>query len=379
MLNLSIVIVQTWRHGMASSGRFAELTALTCLLAPAAIGCGNHKAQSTPDASSADAAMHVSDAGSTTGYPPLDFSAIGKATQLSGQFYFSEGPVWDPNAGVLYFTDINAAQDGKTGGAIYRLTLPDTFEIAFEPAGNADGLALDPQGNLVAAGFFSRNVWRLSDGQMQTLAPCESPDNATCYNGTQINTPDDVTYRSDGVLYFSDPTFASGTQGFPKLDLPLQGEQGVYRLTTDGVLHLEDSSVAGPNGVNFSPDEKVLYVSYTSSSSVSRFDVAPDGSLSNKQTFASGALVADSMCVDAGGNVYVGTLSGLNVYSPSGALLGSIAAGGIVTNCAFGGPDQKTLFITSRGQQTLVGTPAANDSYLYSIENMPIPGIAGQN
>jgi gluconolactonase len=392
MLNLGLI--RDWRRGARGRWSFGEATALACLLASAAVGCSSHETQSTRDASSPDAAARDaghsdaghsdagrSDAGASTGtgYPPLDFHAIGKATQISGQFYFSEGPVWDPKAGVLYFTDINAPQGGKTGGAIYRLTLPDALEIVLQPAGNADGLALDPQGNLVAAGFFSRNVWRLSDDQMQTLSPCASPDTVTCYGDKPINTPDDVTYRSDGVLYFSDPTFASGAQGFPKLDLPLQGAQGVYRLTTDGVLHLEDSSTSGPNGVNLSPDETILYVSYTSSSSVSRFDVAPDGSLSNKRPFASGAAVADSMCVDAGGNVYVATLSGLNVYDATGTLLGTIAAGGIVTNCAFGGPDQKTLFITSRGQQSLIGTPVANDSYLYSIENMPIPGIAGQN
>jgi gluconolactonase len=251
--------------------------------------------------------------------------------------------------------------------------------VALQPAGNADGLALDPQGRIVAAGFASRNIWRLSDGEMQTLAACESPEKATCYNGSEINTPDDVTYRSDGVLYFTDPTFASGAQGFPTLSLALQGEQGVYRLTTDGVLHLEDSSVAGPNGVNLSPDETILYVSYTAASSVSRFDVAPDGSLSNKQPFATGASVADSLCVDAGGNVYVGTYTGLQVFDPTGALLGTIAAGGIVTNCAFGGPDLTTLFITSRGVQTLAGAPPANASFLYKVDNMPIPGIPGQN
>jgi gluconolactonase len=355
---------------------------LICLLCCAAFGCGQHNKLSASHANSADAApagdAALKDAATRSAYPPLDFQTIGTATQISGQFYFSEGPVWDAKAGVLYFTDINAPQDTKIGGAIYRLTLPDTIEVAFQPAGNADGLALDPQGRIVAAGFASRNIWRLSDGEMQTLAACESPENGTCYNGSEINTPDDVTYRSDGVLYFTDPTFASGAQGFPTLSLALQGEQGVYRLTTDGVLHLEDSSVAGPNGVNLSPDETILYVSYTAANSVSRFDVAPDGSLSNKQPFATGASVADSLCVDAGGNVYVGTFTGLQVFDPTGALLGTISAGGIVTNCAFGGPDLTTLFITSRGVQSLA-TPVANDSFLYKVDNMPIPGIAGQN
>jgi gluconolactonase len=310
-------------------------------------------------------------------YPALDFTAIGQPTLVSGQFYFSEGPIWDPKANVLYFSDINAVQDGVSGGAIYKLTLPDTIDVVLQPARTADGLALDPDGNLVVAGFASRTIFRVVDGAPETISPCAAPDTSTCFNDMPINTPDDVVVRSDGVLYFSDPTFGNGAQGFPLLTLPLANAQGVYRITTDGVVSLEDSSTAGPNGLNFSPDEKQLYVSYTGTSSVSRFDVAPDGALSNKTTFASNATIADSMCVDAGGNVYVGTAGGLAVYDPSGTLLGTINAGGDVTNCAFGGSDQKTLFITSRSLQSLL-MPVANDSYLYQIDDMPVPGIPGR-
>jgi sugar lactone lactonase YvrE len=86
------------------------------------------------------------------------------------------------------------------------------------------------------------------------------------------------------------------------------------------------------------------------------------------------------MCVDAGGNVYVGTMGGLAVFDSTGKALGTISAGGqIVTNCAFGGTDQKTLFITSRASSTLFGTPTAGSSGLYKVDNMPVPGIPGQN
>jgi gluconolactonase len=329
--------------------------------------------------SSSDGGSRDSGGGVKT-YPPLKFSDIGQPALISGQFYFTEGPVWDPNKNVLYFTDINAQQAGKTVGAIYRLTLPSTIDVFFQPDGNADGIGLDPQGNIIAAGFVSRNVWRLSNNTMQTLAACSSPATATCYQSKEINTPDDITSRSDGVIYFTDPTFASGGQGFPTQSLPLSQAQGVYRLTKDGTLHLEDTSTQGPNGVNLSPDEKTLYVAYTTGNSVSKFNVAADGSLSNKQMFASGTSLADSMCVDAGGNVYVGTSGGLAVFNPAGQSQGTInVAGQLVTNCAFGGADQRTLFITSRAQSTLVGTPVANDSSLYKVDNMPVPGIPGQN
>ena len=361
---------------------------LSLVLPGLLLGCGSSSSSATataPDASTSDAAR-LADGGAAK-FAPLKFSDIAKPTKISDQFYFTEGPVWDPTKGVLYFTDINApppsgAADAAapSGGAIYQLTLPSTISVFLASSGNTDGLGLDPQGNLIGAGFASREVWRLSASRTrQTLAPC-TQGGGTCYMAQEINTPDDITARSDGTIYFTDPTFANGGQGFPVQNLPLASAQGVYRLTTDGVLHLEDSTTSGPNGVNLSPDEKTLYVAYTLTGTVAKFDVAADGSLSHKTTFASQALIADSMCVDSGGNVYVGTSSGLAVYDPTGKHLGTISVDGlIVTNCGFGGADQKTLFITARTQATLAGVPPLGGGLLYQITNMPVPGIPGQN
>jgi gluconolactonase len=363
------------------------------MLATGIHGCGSNSAGPTDAGGSANetsanesGGSDAKGVGTTPGtYPPLKFSDIGQAVLINNSFYFTEGPVWDPKKSVLYFTDINApSADGGTGGAgsgaIYRLTPPSTIDVFFQPDGNADGLGLDPQGNIIAAGFASRSAWRLTaSSTMQVFSSC-SQGGGTCYMGQGINTPDDITSRSDGVIYFTDPTFANGAQGFPTVTLPLMGAQGVYRMTTDGVIHLEDMTTSGPNGVNLSPDEKSLYVSYTLASQVSKFDVAADGSLSHKTTFATGASIADSMCVDAGGNVYVGTLSGLAVFDPTGKALGTISVGGLITtNCAFGGADQKTLFITARTQATLTGAPPIGGGALYQIANMPVPGIPGQN
>jgi gluconolactonase len=313
-------------------------------------------------------------------YPVPKLSDFGTPVVVSSQFYFTEGPVWDPQKGVLYFTDINAHQGAAVGGAIYRFTPPNTFDVLLQPDGNADGLGLDPQGNIIAAGFVARSVWRLSNGATQVLSPCASPASASCFTGNELNTPDDVTSRSDGILYVTDPTFASGAQGFPSQTLPLANAQGVYRLTTDGVLHIEDSSASGPNGVNLSSDEQTLYVSYTNDGTVAKFAVAADGSLSGKAMFASGLSVPDSMCVDAAGNLYVGTTSGLAVFTPDGTSVGTVNVGGqVVTNCAFGGPDQRTLYVTTRAFSTLLGNPTANDSALYAIAATPVPGIPGRN
>jgi gluconolactonase len=319
------------------------------------------------DASSADAdsgsARGKDAGGGPVAYPPLKFSDIGTAVQVSGSFLFTEGPVWDPAKNVLYFTDINA-------DTVYRLTLPNTFDTVVKPAGNADGLGLDPQGNLIAAGFVARNVWRFAGSAMQTIA--------SSYQGKKLNSPDDITARSDGVIYFTDPVFGiNGSQGFTS-QTQEQGTQGVYRVTTDGTVHLEDSSTSGPNGIDLSPDEHTLYVAYTSSGEVAKFVVGTDGALSGRSTFASGVTIADSMSVDAGGNVYVASFSGIAVFSPAGTRLGTIATGSqIPTNCAFGGADQKTFFITAR--TGLTGTPTAGNSSIYRIDNMPIPGIPGRN
>jgi gluconolactonase len=328
--------------------------------------------------SSTSGSSSGADGGHVT-YPPLQFSSIGQATLVSSQFYFTEGPVWDPSKNVLYFTDIQAHQGTQDVGAIYRLTLPTTIDVFFQPDGNADGIGLDPQGNIIAAGFASRRVWRLSNNTAQPLAACSSSGSTSCYSGMEVNTPDDITSRADGVIYFTDPTFGSGL-GLPNQTFGLN-YQGVYRLTTDGVAHVEDqTSGQGPNGVNLSPDQKSLYVAYTLAGSVAKFDVAADGSLSNKRTFATGTTLADSMCVDAGGNVYVGTQTGLAVISASGQNIGTISAGGlIVTNCAFGGSDQRTLFITARSQSTLYAAPGMGNGSLYQVANMPVPGIPGQN
>ncbi len=308
-------------------------------------------------------------------YPSLRFSDIGQPVRISGQFLFTEGPVWDPAKEVLYFTDINAS-------TIYQLTLPDTIAPFLEPTQDANGLALDPQGRLIVAGFASRTIERVTGSSLQAIA--------TSYQGMPLNSPDDLIARSDGVIYFTDPTFGiNGSQGLSKQTQDLSFE-GVFRLTTDGTLHLEDQSMATPNGVELSPDERTLYVSFTTPGTIQQYSVADDGSLGSPESFASDVPVADSMCVDAAGNLYVASLGGVMVFDPSGGLLGSIvcAVPGVTpdgaptitaqipTNCAFGGPDQKTLFITARA--ALGGTPVAGNASLFRVDNMPIPGLPGR-
>jgi gluconolactonase len=292
-------------------------------------------------------------------YPPLRFSAIGRPVAVSNRFSFAEGPVWKASEQALYFSDINA-------DAVYRLILPDSIDVAVPHAGNPDGLGIDPEGHLIGAGFAYRDLWRLEGTQVVSIA--------SKYRGRKFNSPDDLIVRSDGVIYFTDPLYGiDGSQGFRG-----QAElcfQGVYRLTPDGTVTLEDQSTAGPNGVELSPNERILFVTYTATSQIYGFRVAEDGSLSDKTLFAS-VLLADSTCIDDAGDLYVASAQGITVLDPNGNRLGVISTSGqVATNCTFGGPDQRTLFITSHAA---LGVGGAGSSTLWRVDRMPIPGIPGR-
>lgn len=355
----------------AWSGLFGALVVTGAIL-----GCGKGGNAARGNESGDEDASGAAEGGrpkdGDTPVAPLTFADIGGPVAISNEFYRTEGPVWDPAKRALYFTDISV----ETGGAIYQLALPSTITVLLAPDGNANGLGLDPDGTLIGAGHAAGNVWRLSRGTMRTLAPCAPRANATCFEGTPLNAPNDLTARSDGTIYFTDPNFASSIEGFADEDRPLAKAEGVYRLAPDGTLHLEDKSTVGPNGVSLSPDQRTLYVSYTLDTTVVQFDVAEDGSLNHKRPFVSGVSIADGMCVDSDGNVYVGNVAGLSVFSAGGDALGTIKPPrAAVTNCAFGGDDQRTLFITSHA--SFVAAPG--DASLYRIDSMPVPGIPQRN
>jgi gluconolactonase len=297
------------------------------------------------------------DGGMPDGGGALHVANLPAPVAITDQQTEPEGPVWSPKDSALYYTDITL--DG-----IYRLTLPDTVDVIMMPAQHPDGLALDQNGELVVAGYSGRSVWRLHDGKPQTLADK--------YDGRPLNTPDDLVVRADGTIYFTDPTYGLDITKGQKSD---SGIEGVYRIAPDGSLHLEDSSESGPNGIAFSPDQHLLYVSYTLTGDIAMFDVAQDGSLSNRQMFVTGALGADSMTVDSAGNVYVATVAGISVYGPDGAPLGAIKVNELTSNVSFGGADQRTLFITARSPLASFGI---GTGVLYRIDGMPVPGIAGQ-
>ena len=256
-----------------------------------------------------------------------DLVCPGEPVRIATDLEFTEGPVWHPD-GYLLFSDIPA-------DTIYKWTPDGKLEKFRSPSGNSNGLTLDRQGRLVACEHGNRRVSRIEpDGTVAVLADK--------YQGKGLNSPNDVVVKSDGCVYFTDPPYGVQPED-RELDF-----QGVYRIAPDGTMTLLVDDFEKPNGLAFSPDEKTLYVDDTERRHVRAFDVQQDGTLANGRIFAElGQHRPDGMKVDVNGNVYV-TASFVWVFDSAGKHLGNIVTPDAPANCAFGGPENKTLFITAR-------------------------------
>jgi sugar lactone lactonase YvrE len=254
----------------------------------------------------------------------------GEPERVAADLEFTEGPVWHPD-GYLLFSDIPA-------NTIYKWTSGGKLEKFRSPSGNSNGLTLDKQIRLVACEHGNRRVSRTEpDGTIAAIAEK--------YQGKRLNSPNDVVVKSDGSVYFTDPPYGVAPDQ-RELDF-----QGVYRIAPDGTLTLLLDDFEKPNGLAFSPDEKVLYVGDTAHKHVRVFDVQPDGTLSNDRIFADlGAEKQhgpDGMKVDANGNLYV-TAGVVWVFDREGNHLGDISIPDAPANLAFGDTDYKTLYVTAR-------------------------------
>ncbi len=255
---------------------------------------------------------------------------VSEPEKIASDLKFTEGPVWHPD-GYLLFSDIPA-------DTIYKWATDGKLSSFQSPSGNSNGLTFDKQGRLIACEHGNRRISRTEpNGAIVSLADK--------YKGKRLNSPNDVVVKSDGSIYFTDPPY--GIQ-------PDQREldfNGVYRISPDGELTLLLNDFDKPNGLAFTPDEKVLYVADTGKKHVKAFDVKPDGTLVNGRIFADlGAEKVngpDGIKVDVDGNLYV--TSGVTwVFDSKGKHIGDIATSEAPANCAFGGDDYKTLFITAR-------------------------------
>ena len=264
-------------------------------------------------------------------------------------FDWAEGPVWNRAGEYLLFSDVptNSIIKWKAGEGASVFLKPSgyTGKERFkgrEPGSN--GLTYDSEGRLVLNQHGDRRVIRIEkDGSWTTLA--------AKFEGKRLNSPNDLVFKSNGDLYFTDPPF-----GLPKTFYDPKKEiafQGVYRLSRDGKLTLLTTEIKAPNGIAFSPDEKKLYVADSARALWFVFDVKIDGTLSPGKVFFDGTEVskgrlgvADSLKVDVHGNIFAAAPGGLFVMAPDGTLLGRFDLGTATGNCAWG-EDGSTLFITS--------------------------------
>ena len=248
----------------------------------------------------------------------------------------TEGPVWWKEGGFLLFSSIGDNQvikytPGK-GTSIYR-----------EKTNGANGHTRDIQGRLVACEGVARRVTREEpDGSFTVIA--------NTYQGKRINKPNDVVVKSDCSVYFTDPW------NIPDLPQPWDLDyNGVYRVSPDlGTINLLTRDLFLPNGLAFSPDEKILYIGDSRRTQIVAFDVMPNGLLANQTQRVFVDLKGpepggpDGFKVDMAGNLYTGGAGGIYIVDSSGKKLGRIVHGQPqTTNIAFGGDDWKTLYFTT--------------------------------
>jgi gluconolactonase len=283
--------------------------------------------------------------------PALDAIVPARPTieKLAGGFIFTEGPVWMPD-GYLLFSDPNA-------NTIYRWTPDGQVSVFRTKSGYAgvdvaeygqpgsNGITLDLEGRVTINEHGNRRIVRIEKNGVVTVV-------ADRYQGKRLNSPNDLVYRSDGALFFTDPPF-----GLPKAFDDARKElafSGVYSLK-DGRLTLAATDLTGPNGLAFSPDERYLYVANWDEKKkvVMRYRAHADGTLTNGEVFfdmtdAPGEDALDGIKVDVRGNLYVSGPGGLWILSAEGKHLGTIVGPEHPHNLAWGDADGRTLYLTAQ-------------------------------
>lgn len=246
------------------------------------------------------------------------------AEKIAGDFQFLEGPVWVTARQQLLFSDIHASR-------IYRYKA-GTCDIFRESSHQANGNTLDPQGRLITCEHETRCVTRTeADG---TIVPV-----ATHFEGKRLNSPNDVVAKRDGSIYFSDPPYAVKPEE-RELDF-----QGVFRVTGDKV-ELVTRDFIKPNGLCFSPDERILYIADTE-----------DGHVRVGDRVFCKVERPDGMRVDAAGNLYVAAMKAVEIFDPTGQKFGEINLPERPANLAFGDADRQTLYICARTSLYRARTP----------------------
>jgi gluconolactonase len=285
--------------------------------------------------------------------------------KLASGFDWSEGPVWIKpglapvstgplswrQGGYLLFSDVPS-------NTVYRWSEQDGVSIFLKPSGytgsvpragepGSNGLTVDSEGRLVLCEHGDRRVGRLEKDRRHLTV-------ADRFMGKRFNSPNDLVFKSNGDLYFTDPPYGlEKNVDDPKKEITFQG---VYRVKPNGEITLLTGEVTRPNGLAFSPDEKTLYVACSDPKLAvwMAYEVKPDGTIANGRVFFDATPTVspankglpDGMKVDAQGNLWATGPGGVLIFSPEGKHLGTIHTGEATANCAWG-EDGSTIYITA--------------------------------
>lgn len=285
-------------------------------------------------------------------FPEISASMFGTPKLIASSFDLSEGPLWDPCEQRLLFSDVNTRK-------IYTYAPGGEIGVYVERTNYVNGMIFDREGRMLLAemgGGAGGRITRMTrDKQIEVLIDRDP-------SGDRLRTSDDLTLHADGTIYFSDPVITHGSFTAPLI----VGAAPFYRLSpgATGMRNLvKEGEGRGTNGIRLTRDMKTLLVSEYSAGKIAKYTVHDDGSVEDAGDLITGLSKTDSMCLDLAGNVYIGVATGIQVVRPDGRKVALLRVGSETTNCAFGGPDGKTLFITAWTK-------------LLSLENMPIPGLA---
>lgn len=284
-----------------------------------------------------------------TDYEVLDprfarlFNGNARLERLHTGCRWSEGPVWIGGGRYLLWSDIpndRMLRYDETDGSV---------SVFRQPSGNSNGHTLDRQGRLVSAEHGGRRISRTEhDGTVLTIADR--------YQGKRLNSPNDVVVRSDGSIWFTDPTYGIDSDYEGNRAESEIGASNVYRIDpASGEVVAVITDLLRPNGLAFSLDETQLYVSDSGRThkpdhpaQMRIYDIAPDGTARNSRLFVecSNGLF-DGFRLDSEGRIWTSAADGVHCYLPDGTLIGKILVPEVVANCVFGGIKRNTLYIAA--------------------------------
>jgi gluconolactonase len=268
--------------------------------------------------------------------------ALAKVERIAHGFRWAEGPVWMGDSRMLVWSDV-------PGNAMYSWHEETGAVNPFrKPSNNGNGNTRDRQGRIVTCEHLTRRVTRTEhDGRITVLADA--------FNGKPLNSPNDVVVKSDGSVWFTDPSFGilsfyEGEKAEPQLPT------NVYRIDADGSISIAAEGINFPNGLAFSPDESLLYIveSRSAPRKILAFDVVGGKTLAGQRTFIdAGVGTPDGFRVDMDGNLWCGWgmgaagLDGVHVFNPEGKLIGRIDLPERCANLCFGGVHRNRLFMAA--------------------------------